>query len=287
MSSLAGIPKSKHAEDVVGFCQPNGATVKGDHLKQERELEDQYTPCADNNQRRNSPTSSDRFSDTEVVQRYSKLVYKIAQNLYRQLHIYVELEDLIAYGHHGLLEAHRRFDSQYNAAFSTFAYYRIRGAILDGCRQDGQIKNRSQREVTDLQTLNDYLESHYTTHQQHTGQSSFADCVDQVSETVTGAAMTLVLRQQGLHTTKPEQHRTLEKHQLSLAVRKAVELLEENEKTVLTRYYFNGETMQEIADSMGLSKSWVCRIHARAIKSLRRLIDEDGEPVQSLRRMRV
>ena len=43
----------------------------------------------------------------------------------------------------GLLEAAERFDETRGVAFTTFSYYRIRGAIFDGLRQLGWM-NRSQ-----------------------------------------------------------------------------------------------------------------------------------------------
>ena len=44
----------------------------------------------------------------------------------------VELDDLVAYGQIGLVEARGDFDPARGNRFSTFAYYRIRGEIYDG-----------------------------------------------------------------------------------------------------------------------------------------------------------
>src|SRR6185436_14020281 len=46
-------------------------------------------------------------------------------------------DDLVGYGHKGLIEAADRFDSKQGVTFTTFAYYRIRGAMLDGLRSMG------------------------------------------------------------------------------------------------------------------------------------------------------
>ena len=60
------------------------------------------------------------------------LVRSLALSIRRKLPPTVELEDLIAYGQVGLGEAARDFDPDRGSRFSTYAYYRIRGAIYDG-----------------------------------------------------------------------------------------------------------------------------------------------------------
>ena len=56
----------------------------------------------------------------------------LASRIHHKLPPYVDLEDLVAYGQMGLAEAARDFDPARGTQFSTFAYYRIRGAIYDG-----------------------------------------------------------------------------------------------------------------------------------------------------------
>ena len=55
----------------------------------------------------------------------------------------LDLEELVAYGSRGLVEAAERFDPDRGVAFSTFAYYRIRETIFDELRQTGWL-SRSQ-----------------------------------------------------------------------------------------------------------------------------------------------
>jgi RNA polymerase sigma factor FliA len=53
----------------------------------------------------------------------------------RHFHIPIALEDLEGYGVCGLLEAADSFDGSRGTKFSTFAYYRIRGAMFDAIRR--------------------------------------------------------------------------------------------------------------------------------------------------------
>src|SRR5688572_30076999 len=60
------------------------------------------------------------------------LVRTLAWRIHKKLPPSVDLEDLISYGQVGLAEAARDFDPSLGDHFITYAYYRIRGAILDG-----------------------------------------------------------------------------------------------------------------------------------------------------------
>ena len=66
------------------------------------------------------------------------------------------VEDLEAFGIQGLLEAHSRFDASRGARFGTFAYYRIRGAMLDGVRKmvdappKGMLRAKRQQAADDI-----------------------------------------------------------------------------------------------------------------------------------------
>ena len=63
---------------------------------------------------------------------YQGLVRAIAWKIHRRVPHAVELDDLIAYVQIGLLEALQRFDEDRGLKFATFAWHRVRGAILDG-----------------------------------------------------------------------------------------------------------------------------------------------------------
>ena len=71
----------------------------------------------------------------ELIARHEKMVLGLACRLRRELGLRGELDDLIAFGFGGLLEAQHRFDPTRGIRFQTFAYHRIRGAMLDGVRK--------------------------------------------------------------------------------------------------------------------------------------------------------
>ncbi|MBZ5543397.1 MAG: FliA/WhiG family RNA polymerase sigma factor [Acidobacteriia bacterium] len=81
------------------------------------------------------------------------LVRRVAARIRKKLPPHMELDDLVAAGHLGLLDALRRFDIKRDVKFATYARHRIRGAILDGLRsldtasRDLRKKNRKAEKV--------------------------------------------------------------------------------------------------------------------------------------------
>src|SRR3569623_658689 len=72
-----------------------------------------------------------------LVQQHLGLVQSVARKLRKQITARIDFDDLVGYGSKGLIEAAERFDPAHGVAFTTFAYYRIRGAMLDGLRTMG------------------------------------------------------------------------------------------------------------------------------------------------------
>ena len=72
---------------------------------------------------------------SELIERHTDLVQKIAYHLMARLPASVLVDDLIQSGMIGLLEAARNFDTTKGASFETFAGIRIRGAMLDEMRK--------------------------------------------------------------------------------------------------------------------------------------------------------
>ena len=81
------------------------------------------------------------------------IAHKISRKLPRNL----ELDDLIAYGMVGLVEASQRFDPEGGARFSSYSYYRIQGAIYDGLRKVGWLNRAEYAHVRAERGASDYL----------------------------------------------------------------------------------------------------------------------------------
>ena len=83
------------------------------------------------------------MSGTQFIEEHEGMVYGLAHRLRRELSLRGEIDDLVAFGFGGLLEAERRFDPARGVRFRTFAYYRVRGAMLDGVRKMAHLPRRA------------------------------------------------------------------------------------------------------------------------------------------------
>ena len=82
-----------------------------------------------------SATGMSSQPDEAFVREHEDLVRKHALRVKAQFGLKTELAELMGYGFQGLLEARERFDPERGVQFSTYAYYRVRGAVLDGVRE--------------------------------------------------------------------------------------------------------------------------------------------------------
>src|SRR5437867_3458857 len=79
-------------------------------------------------------TAKDR---QKLVDANVPFVRSIAAKIKESLPREIEFDDLVAYGMQGLLEAAERYDGRHGTSFTTYAYYRVRGAMFDGLRGMG------------------------------------------------------------------------------------------------------------------------------------------------------
>ncbi|MCC6510007.1 MAG: sigma-70 family RNA polymerase sigma factor, partial [Pirellulaceae bacterium] len=95
----------------------------------------------------------------ELIAEGQALVRSLALRIYRNVPVRVDLDDLIAYGEVGLAEAARDFQPDRGNQFSTYAYYRIRGAIYDGLAKMTWTSRARYRKMRYESMANDVLES--------------------------------------------------------------------------------------------------------------------------------
>src|SRR5438128_6421880 len=96
----------------------------------------------------------------QLVEQHLSLVQAIARKLKKTLGARIDYDDLVAYGSKGLVEAADRYDARPGVAFTTFAYYRIRGSMFDGLRTMGWYSRADYARYRAEERANEYLQSH-------------------------------------------------------------------------------------------------------------------------------
>lgn len=227
-------------------------------------------------------------SCNELILRQLPQVHYIASRIHERLPQQVDLHDLVQAGVIGLIEACRNFDGTKNAQLSTYATFRIKGAIMDALRSSdwGPRSMRDKaREITKACTKVEAVLGRVPTSEELAEELGIS--VAKLNEVQADLHGLTVINQQ---TTMPgEDGETLDliesatspwdnpfeaysKAESIAPLIAAVATLSDREQLVLSLYYQDELTMREVAQIVGIAVSRVCQIHAAAITKLRTLL---------------
>lgn len=219
-----------------------------------------------------------------LIEKHKPMVLHLAKKISNSLPFPTDFEDLVAYGQLGLVEASERFDPTRGNSFSTFAFYRVRGAIYDGLRDMGAISR--SRVFRFAATANDLLmteaDDDAAAGIDPAGASGIDDEVESIEKLIDNLIPIYFLSLDA-ETTREIRDETAfteeeyERDDLLAQVRATVagELTAE-ESELLQKIYYRHLSMTDLAAQMGVTKSWVSRLHARAIKHLQNALIKRG-----------
>ena len=229
---------------------------------------------------------SDDATRDAMLRQHLGLVYHVAQQLARARANDVELDDLVSAGTLGLIDAFEHFDTSRGLAFSTFAAPRIRGAMLDELRRLDRVPRSVRRKTRqidgasmalagllgrepghaeladglgiDLATLWRWQTERESTHVVSIdGAPGNADGGRSAGEWLAGE-------------TGEEIDDSITLGQEAALLRDALLGIPEQERTVLSLYYFEELKLNDIARILEVSESRVSQIRSKAIQRLRR-----------------
>ena len=189
---------------------------------------------------------------------YQGLVRAIAWKIHRRVPQVVEIDDLIAYGQIGLLEALQRFDEDRGLKFATFAWHRVRGAILDGLAKMSWF-DRIEFEkggYEHAQAAGGSTRSSETPSQRWANRSSFCEA------SFPGVGDPPAAR---------AEHR-----EVVAFLMLAIADLPPREAGLLRGVFFEGRTLSEAARRVGISTAWASRLQNRTLADLRIALDAHG-----------
>ena len=230
---------------------------------------------------RRVPVAADR---QRLVEQHLGYVRALATKEKARLGGRLDLEELVAYGARGLVEAADRFDASRGLAFVTFAHYRIKGAMYDGLREMGWLSRVEYARHRAEERANAYLENAVEREAGAPARpaATLADEVSGLSDAVGALAAIFVTSLEAEPTAErvadpgKDAETRLGDVQASARVRRAVERLPARERKLVEAYYSQGRRLEEAGAELGLSKSWASRLHTRAVELLREALAEEG-----------
>lgn len=227
--------------------------------------------------------SDGNLDKAHLVEAYAPLVKRIAFHLMAKLPASVLVDDIIQNGMIGLLDAISRYEDGMGAQFETYAVQRIRGAMLDGLREDDWLPRSLRRDMRKIEATIQSLE-------QAQGRAP--------SETEIAASLDIPLPeyQRMLQDARghqlvyfedfsdPEGEGFFDRHLgddggdplgiledagMRDELVQAISDLPEREQLVMSFYYDQELNLREIGEVMGVSESRVCQLHSQAVARLR------------------
>lgn len=217
-------------------------------------------------------------STTDWIEQSQGLVRSLAWKISRGLPAHVEFDDLVAYGQVGLAEAARDFDPSRGGQFSTFAYYRIRGAIYDGLGKMAWFRRPRNRKLRFEKAAAEVLASEAAappapSDDSASTQESWNWLKGLTSQLAMAYLMThsddgerQEMQLEDQHASEPEEIVASIEGQKIL--NELIEELPEQSRTLIQAAYFEGLTLQEAGQRIGISKAWASRLHAKTLDRL-------------------
>jgi len=185
-----------------------------------------------------------------LLEEFTPLVRKIAGGFQRKLPRNVLREDLIAAGMSGLWDAIRRHPDGGDESFEWYVRVRIRGAILDELRAQDWLPRRARAAA-----------------EAHAGTDAYVPPpsvvrIDDVSEWEQNRCLADASSSENAVAAKFTQE----------ILAKAVELLPERERHIVSSHYFRGVKFKDLGAELGVSEPRISQLHSRAIARLKELM---------------
>lgn len=231
-----------------------------------------------------------------LIQQFTPLVGYVVGRIRGSIPAWVDADDLISYGHLGLMDAIQRFNPHRGVRFTNYASRRIRGHILDELRKTDWAPRRLRPNARAVAQAHERLTAvlaHPPTDEEIAEELGWE--VSKVTQVTADASQALLESLEGLEDRTPRslagtseensaanftsphasvdsegEERMLEIESIQ-RLSQGFGLLSADERTLLALYYFEQMSFKKIAQTMGVNESWVCLIHRRAMSNLRSL----------------
>ncbi len=198
-------------------------------------------------------------------------------------------DDLINIGATGLLQALENYTLDKDVKFNTFAYYRIRGSIIDYLRSIDELSRTNRARYGAAQETISFLQQklgrtpldHEVAKEMELSLNDYQKLLSKVQQRV---ALSLDLniysesessfseRIQDPNFELPDQ--SIINEEDALLLKKAVKSLPEREQIILALYYYEECTLKEIAGALSLSEARISQIIGKMLLTLKAELKE-------------
>ncbi|MBW3777641.1 FliA/WhiG family RNA polymerase sigma factor [Aeromonas veronii] len=217
-----------------------------------------------------------RTGEPTILARYLPLVKRAASHLRSQVSACFDQEDMEQVGMMGLLEAWRRYGSEPDAQFESYAFKRIRGAMLDELRRLDWRPRQLRQQVHGHNQAQRELHNRLGRPPSEQELATALDCsVDEVRQlSYASQAEALQSLEEWLENGGKAPTTESDDVDMAMTISKVLATLDKREQLLLSLYYQQELNMKEIALVLGLTESRVCQLHKQCVLQLKqRLVD--------------
>jgi RNA polymerase sigma factor for flagellar operon FliA len=207
-----------------------------------------------------------------LVLQYAPLVKYVAGRLRTRMPDTVEQDDLVSDGVLGLIDAIERFEPARGLSFQTFAVPRIRGAIIDGMRSMDFVPRSVRDKLRSVHRARVALEERLGRAPEDTEVAREAGIPVQQLRDLTRQANSSHANLDDFdladELSSAADH-PVEQGDTNASLMRVVDQLAERDQVIIALYYFEGLTLAEIGQVLGVTESRVSQVHRRATMTLR------------------
>lgn len=198
------------------------------------------------------------------------------------------IEDISSYGVEGLIDAVEKFSPDKGARFETYALMRIRGNIIDKIRSQDFLPRSARKKIKDVKVAQEKLRQEFGRQPTSAEIGNLLglekEKVDQIlAEDTTISSLydkkgssdesiEVIDTIQDKRLTPQEE---MEEKDVKKELEVALKRLPERERMIMVLYYHENMTLKEIGETIEVSESRVCQLHAQAIMKLKNILSEN------------
>ncbi len=232
----------------------------------------------------------------QLIIHYSPLVKYVAGRVGVGLPSNIDQSDLVSYGIFGLVDAISKFDLERAIKFETYAISRIRGAIIDELRSIDWIPRSVRSKARDVERAYSTLEAKFQrTPTEREVAAELDVSIDNLRRIFSQVSfVNVVALDELLHSGGERGDKTtlgdsladsrvddpvsmFENEETRYILADSVAALPEREKIVVTLYYYEGLTLKDIGQVLGVTESRACQLHTKAVLQLRAKMSNDAD----------
>src|SRR5262245_25774922 len=209
-----------------------------------------------------------------LIEGYQDYAHAIAAEVCRKLPSQLDRGELESAADLGLVEAAQAFDPSRGVLFKTFAYYRIRGAVYDALRKMGWFSKTLYQQYKFEMAANEYLKDYSESTPTQGDMEAEYDEIKSFTGSVLSCYLLSLedLTQEIAETSDKSPEEQAQANQEQQQLKDAMARLPEKNRRIIQWYYFEEKSLEEIGQQLGMSKSWICRVHAKSVEMLRDLM---------------